>query len=47
MGVCHTCIGRLEHGQVRDLRTGKVHGSRGQMVRTCINTPEGHVEIDL
>jgi ferredoxin-NADP reductase len=47
MGVCHTCIGRLEHGQVRDLRTGKVHGSRGQMVRTCTNAPEGHVEIDL
>ncbi|GGC67228.1 ferredoxin reductase [Hoyosella rhizosphaerae] len=47
MGVCHTCIGRLEHGQVRDLRTGVVHGSHGQMVRTCINAPEGHVEIDL
>ncbi|WP_149359369.1 ferredoxin reductase [Lolliginicoccus suaedae] len=47
MGVCHTCIGRLEHGQVRDLRTGKVSGTPGEMVRTCINAPEGHVEIDL
>jgi stearoyl-CoA 9-desaturase NADPH oxidoreductase len=46
-GVCHTCIGRLQHGRVRDLRTGEVHGEEGQMVRTCINAPEGHVEIDL
>lgn len=47
MGVCHTCIGRLEEGRVRDLRTGRVHGEAGDMVRTCINAPEGHVEIDL
>lgn len=47
MGVCHTCIGRLEHGQVRDLRTGRVHGEAGEMIRTCVNAPEGHVEIDL
>lgn len=47
MGVCHTCIGRLEQGQVRDLRTGEVHGEQGEMVRTCVNAPEGHVEIDL
>lgn len=47
MGVCHTCKGKLEHGKVRDLRTGRVHGGPGEMVRTCINAPEGHVEIDL
>ncbi len=47
MGVCHTCIGRLEQGQVRDLRTGRVHGEPGEMIRTCVNAPEGHVEIDL
>ena len=47
MGVCHTCIGRLEEGRVRDLRTGRVHGEAGDTVRTCINAPEGHVEIDL
>ena len=23
MGICHTCVGRLCSGQVRDLRTGK------------------------
>lgn len=46
MGVCHTCICRLEHGRVRDLRTGRVHGEAGEMIRTCINAPEGHVELD-
>ena len=33
--------------QVRDLRTGEVHGQAGEMVRTCINAPEGAVEIEL
>jgi ferredoxin len=47
MGICHTCVGRLQAGQVRDLRTGRVHGQPGEMLRTCINAPEGAVEIDL
>jgi stearoyl-CoA 9-desaturase NADPH oxidoreductase len=47
MGICHTCVGRLRAGQVRDLRTGELHGEPGQTVRTCVNAPEGHVEIDL
>jgi ferredoxin-NADP reductase len=47
MGICHTCIGRLCSGQVRDLRTGEVHGTEGEMVRTCVNAPEGPVEIAL
>ena len=47
MGICHTCVGRLCYGRVRDLRTGKVSGSEGEMIRTCINAPEGPVEIDL
>jgi stearoyl-CoA 9-desaturase NADPH oxidoreductase len=47
MGICHTCVGRLKAGQVRDLRTGRVHGQAGEMLRTCINAPEGAVEIDL
>jgi ferredoxin len=46
-GICHTCIGRLCSGQVRDLRNGKIGGSEGEMVRTCINAPEGPVEIAL
>jgi hypothetical protein len=32
---------------VRDLRTGAVTQASGQMIRVCINAPEGHVEIDL
>jgi ferredoxin-NADP reductase len=47
MGICHTCVGRLRSGQVRDLRTGHVHGQAGEMMRTCINAPEGLVEIEL
>ncbi|MDX6624238.1 MAG: stearoyl-CoA 9-desaturase oxidoreductase [Solirubrobacterales bacterium] len=47
MGICHTCVGRLDSGQVRDLRTGEVHGSEGEMVRTCVNAPEGPIEIAL
>ena len=47
MGICHTCAARLRSGQVRDLRTGRVHGQPGEIVRTCINAPEGAVEIDL
>ena len=47
MGICHTCVGVLRRGQVRDLRTGEVHGSEGEMVRTCVNAPEGPIEIAL
>jgi stearoyl-CoA 9-desaturase NADPH oxidoreductase len=47
MGICHTCVGRLRSGQVRDLRTGRVHGQPGEVLQTCVNAPEGPVEIDL
>ena len=47
MGICHTCIGKLCKGEVRDLRTGEVHGREGEMVRTCVNAPEGDVAIAL
>ena len=47
MGICHTCIGRLESGQLRDLRTGETFGTEGEMVRTCVNAPEGPVAIAL
>jgi ferredoxin-NADP reductase len=46
-GICHTCVGTLRSGQVRDLRTGKVSGDHGDTVQTCINAPEGPIEIDL
>jgi ferredoxin-NADP reductase len=47
MGICHTCVGRLCSGRVRDLRTGEVGGAEGEVVRTCVNAPEGDVVIDL
>ncbi|MFL5898164.1 MAG: ferredoxin reductase [Solirubrobacterales bacterium] len=47
MGICHTCIGQLCKGEVRDLRTGEVYGQKGEMVRTCVNAPEGDVAIAL
>jgi stearoyl-CoA 9-desaturase NADPH oxidoreductase len=47
MGICHTCIGRLCSGEVRDLRTGEVYGQEDEMVRTCVNAPEGDVVIAL
>jgi ferredoxin len=46
-GICHTCVGELRSGHVRDLRNGKVYGQEGEMIRTCISAPEGPVEIDL
>ena len=47
MGICHTCKARLCSGELRDLRTGEVHGTEGELVRTCINAPQGPVEIAL
>jgi len=46
-GICHTCVGKLCSGRVRDLRNGKVYGSEGETIRTCISAPEGPIEIDL
>ena len=46
-GICHTCVGKLCKGKVRDLRTGEVVDQEGQLVRTCINAPEGPIEISL
>jgi stearoyl-CoA 9-desaturase NADPH oxidoreductase len=46
-GICHTCVGELQSGRVRDLRNGEVYGQEGEMIRTCISAPEGPVEIDL
>jgi ferredoxin-NADP reductase len=46
-GICHTCVGTLRSGRVRDLRNGTVCGQEGQPTRTCINAPEGPVEIEL
>jgi ferredoxin-NADP reductase len=46
-GICHTCVGVLRSGRLKDLRSGKVYGNEGEHVRTCISAPEGPVEIEL
>ena len=46
-GICHTCVGTLRAGKLRDLRNGDITGQEGETVRTCINAPEGDVEIEL
>ena len=46
-GICHTCVGELVSGQVRDLRNGNVYGQEGEMIRTCISAPEGPIAIEL
>jgi len=47
MVICHTCVGRLRSGKIRDLRNGEVHGQDGEMVRTCTNAPARAVELAL
>jgi len=46
-GVCHTCVLTLKSGKIRDLRNGKVSGEEGETIRTCINAPEGNIEIQF
>lgn len=47
IGICHTCIGTATSGAVRDLRTGEIADVTGQVIRTCVNTAEGELELDL
>jgi len=47
MGDCRTCVGRLREGLVRDLRTGVLHGTPGDLVQTCVSAPAGPVAIEL
>jgi ferredoxin-NADP reductase len=47
IGICHTCVGTLKSGRVRDLRSGDVTEPIGQDVRICIHAAEGAVEFEL
>ncbi|GAA3226375.1 NADPH oxidoreductase [Pseudonocardia petroleophila] len=47
MGICFSCILPLRDGQVRDLRTGEIHGEPGDMVQTCITGATGTARLDL
>ena len=50
MGICHTCVGKLTAGAVRDLQTGERHDAAdqpGRPVRTCVSAPTGDVTLEL
>ncbi|MBI2697686.1 ferredoxin reductase [Mycobacterium gordonae] len=47
IGICHTCVGTLKSGKLRDLRSGDITEPTGQDVRICINSAEGDVELEL
>jgi stearoyl-CoA 9-desaturase NADPH oxidoreductase len=47
LGVCHSCVVRLRSGRVRDLRTGREHGDKGELIQTCVTAAAGPVEIDV
>lgn len=47
MGICRTCLTPLRAGQVRDLRTGEVHGEEGDLIQTCVNAAAGPVQLDI
>lgn len=47
MGICYGCVARLRSGQVRDVRTGQVHGDADDRIQTCVSVAVGPVEIDL
>jgi hypothetical protein len=36
----------LRAGQVRDLRTGRVHGEPGDLIQTCISGASGDAYVD-
>jgi len=47
IGICHTCVGKVKSGKLRDLRSGDISEPTEQEVRICINAAEGNVEIEL
>ena len=47
IGICHTCVGTLKSGKLRDLRSGDISEPTEQEVRICINSAEGNVELEL
>jgi len=47
MGICRSCVCRLEHGRVRSTLTGELHGAPGDEVAICVSAPVGDVQVDL
>ena len=46
MGICRTCLTKLDAGRVRNLTTGEVSGEPGDLIRTCVSAPAGYVHLD-
>jgi hypothetical protein len=46
MGICRSCLIPLLAGQVRDLRTGEVHGDEGELIQTCVSAAAGPCDIE-
>ena len=44
MGICQSCVLPMTGGSVKNIRTGELTTEPG-LVKTCINTPQGSVEI--
>jgi ferredoxin-NADP reductase len=47
MGICFGCVLPLRDGQVRDLRSGAVHGEPGDLIQTCISGASGAARLDV
>jgi ferredoxin-NADP reductase len=47
VGICHTCVLKVREGRTRDLRTDEVSERHDEIIRTCVNSAEGPVELDL
>ena len=47
MGICLGCVVPLLSGQVRDQRSGVVHGEPGDLIQTCISSPAGPCALDV
>jgi len=47
MGICFGCVLPLCDGQVRNLRTGEIHGEPGDLVQTCISGASGPAHLDI
>lgn len=45
MGICHACLCPLTSGNVRDIRSGELHGEPGHLIQTCVSTPVGPVSL--
>ena len=47
MGICRTCVAPLREGRVRDVRTGELHDTPGDVVQLCVSGAAGDVEIEI